>query len=320
MSKLKVNPPSRTKSTTSSSWEKLGLLFRPENESDSMRSYCSMPMIHRKEGSLYRLFFSSRDAKQHSAVHFLEFDVKTPLKIHKIQTEPVLSKGNFGHFDDNGVYSGSIIEKDEKLYMFYSGRSNGVKDIYYMSVGLAVSEDGGSSFTRVQQSPVLSRSEFDPWLVTAPYVFKSGEKWLMVYTSGTEIFNDRTSHYDLKIARSDDFFNWKQTGKTAIPLQDHEANLSTSTVLELNGTYHLWFSVKPKRDPYRIGYARSKNGLDWKRDDDRLGLTSSPSGFDSEALSYPNVFAHDSYLYMVYSGNQNGKGGCGLARLSIEDL
>tara|TARA_Y100000588_G_C14245584_1_gene921266 strand:+ start:438 stop:1400 length:963 start_codon:yes stop_codon:yes gene_type:complete len=320
MSELNVDFPPRTKSTTSSSWEKIGLLFRPENESESMGSYCSMPMVHRKESTLYRLFFSSRDAEQHSAVHFLEFDINTPLEINEIQTKPVFSKGNFGHFDDNGVYSGSIIEKDEKLYMFYSGRSNGVEDLYYMNIGLAVSEDGGSSFSRVQQSPVLTRSEFDPWLVTAPYAFKSGEKWLMVYTSGTEIFNDRTSRYDLKIASSEDFFHWKQTGKTAIPLQEHEANLSTATVLELNGTFHLWFSVKPKTGVYTIGYARSINGLDWQRDDDRLGLTTSPAGFDSEALSYPNVFLHETHLYMVYSGNQNGKGGCGLARLSIEDL
>ena len=71
-------------------------------------------------------------------------------------------------------------------------------DIYY-EVGLAVSEDGGSSFTRVQQSPVLSRSEFDPWLVTALDVFKSGEKWLMA-DDGYKIFLIRTSRYDLKIA------------------------------------------------------------------------------------------------------------------------
>lgn len=314
-----MNTPSPT-GFTSGPWEKLGLLFRPEDESDSMRSYCSMPIIHRKKGSLYQLFFSSRDAEQHSSVHLLEFDINDPLEIKKLQTRPVFSKGNFGHFDDNGVYPGSIIEKDEKLYMFYSGRSNGVEDLFYMNIGLAVSEDGGFSFSRVQQAPVLTRSEFDPWLVTAPYAFKSGEKWLMVYTSGTEIFNDRTSRYDLKIASSDDFFHWKQTGKTAIPLQDHEANLSTATVLELNGTYHLWFSVKPKAGVYRIGYAKSKNGLEWKRDDDRLGLTTTETGFDSEALSYPNVIIHDSHLYLVYSGNQNGKEGCGLARLRIEDL
>ena len=285
-----------------------------------MQSYCSMPIIHRKEGSLYRLFFSSRNAGQHSSVHFLEFDINVPLEIKRLQTEPVLSKGNLGHFDDNGVYPGTIIKKDQKLYMFYSGRSNGMEDLFYMNIGLAVSEDGGSSFSRVQQAPIITRSEFDPWLVTAPSAFKNGEKWLMVYTSGTEIYKDRTSSYDLKIASSDDFFNWKQTGKTAIPLQDHEANLSTATVLELNGAYHLWFSVKPKTSEYRIGYARSPNGLEWERDDDRLGLTTSKTGFDSAALSYPNVFIHGSHLYMVYSGNQNGKGGCGLARLSIENL
>ena len=299
------------------SWEKLGPLFCPQNESPTMMSYCSMPIVHCLGDCLYRLFFSSRDQYNHSSIHYLDFKIDKNFSIQFISRVPILSKGMLGHFDDNGVYSGTIVPYQQKLYMFYSGRSNGVDDLFYMSIGLSLSHDSGKSFQRYRESPILSRSDYDPWLVTAPCVFKFKNKWFMIYTSGAAIFNDRTSRYDLKIATSSDFFNWEHTGITAIPLNEDEANLSTSTVIEIGGILHMWFSVKPKIGEYRIGYASSKDGINWTRNDDLLGLGVSEEGFDDKGLSYPNVFVHQSYIYMVYSGNQNGKLGCGLARLKI---
>ena len=302
------------------SWEKLGLLFCPQNESPSLMSYCSMPIVHCLGHCLFRLFFSSRDQCNHSSIHDLDFKIEKIFSIHHINRDPILSKGKFGHFDDNGVYSGTVIPYHQKLYMFYSGRSNGVDDLFYMSVGLSVSHDSGKSFQRYRESPILSRSDYDPWLVTAPCVFRFKNKWFMIYTSGTAIFSDRTSKYDLKIATSSDFFNWEQIGKTAIPLNVGESNISTPSVVEINGILHMWFSVKPKIGEYRIGYASSKDGINWTRNDDLLGLDVSGEGFDDKGLSYPNVFVHQSYIYMVYSGNQNGKDGCGLARLKISNF
>ena len=49
MSKLKVNLPSRTKSDLKCVNE--AFLFRPENESDSMRSHCSMRYDSSKRGN-----------------------------------------------------------------------------------------------------------------------------------------------------------------------------------------------------------------------------------------------------------------------------
>ena len=302
------------------SWEKLGPLFCPQNESPTMMSYCSMPIVHCLGHCLYRLFFSSRDQCNHSSIHYLDFKIEKNFSIRYINRDPILSKGMLGHFDDNGVYSGTIIPYQQKLYMFYSGRSNGVDNLFYMSIGLSLSHDSGKSFQRYRESPILSRSDYDPWLVTAPCVFKFKNKWFMIYTSGAAIFNDRTSRYDLKIATSSDFFNWEHTGITAIPLNEDEANLSTSTVIEIGGVLHMWFSVKPKIGEYRIGYASSKDGINWTRNDDLLGLGVSEEGFDDKGLSYPNVFVHQSYIYMVYSGNQNGKLGCGLARLKIPNF
>ena len=74
----------------------------------------------------------------------------------------------------------------------------------------------------------------------------------MVYTSGTAIYNDRTSNYDLKLAKSDDFFNWKSTGNIVIPLDVGETNISTPSIIKYNEKFHMCFSVKPKSESIEL--------------------------------------------------------------------
>ena len=75
----------------------------------------------------------------------------------------------------------------------------------------------------------------------------------------------------------------------------------------------MWYASRG--DSYRIGYAESKDGLTWTRKDHESGIDVSESGWDSEMLAYPYVFAHEGDYYMLYNGNDYGKTGIGLAVL-----
>jgi len=66
---------------------------------------------------------------------------------------------------------------------------------------------------------------------------------------------------------------------------------------------------------YRIGYAESSNGVDWKRKDNDVGIDVSPSGWDSEMIEFPYVFDNKDTRYMLYCGNGFGKTGFGYAIL-----
>jgi hypothetical protein len=68
---------------------------------------------------------------------------------------------------------------------------------------------------------------------------------------------------------------------------------------------------------YRIGYAYSKDLLNWTRDDKRSDLTISEQGWDSESVSYPHVFEYMENVYMLYLGNGIGKTGIGIAKLEL---
>jgi hypothetical protein len=64
-----------------------------------------------------------------------------------------------------------------------------------------------------------------------------------------------------------------------------------------------------------IGYADSKDGLEWGRKDDLAVVDISNAGWDSEMVEYPFVFDHKGNRYMLYNGNEYGKTGFGLAIL-----
>ncbi len=70
-----------------------------------------------------------------------------------------------------------------------------------------------------------------------------------------------------------------------------------------------------QKNGYRIGYAHSEDGKIWIREDERVGIHVSETGWDAEMISYPHVFELDSKIYMAYLGDQVGRFGFGLAEL-----
>jgi hypothetical protein len=79
--------------------------------------------------------------------------------------------------------------------------------------------------------------------------------------------------------------------------------------------YRMHYSIR-KRNParYRMGYAVSPNGLAWTRRDDEVGIGTSASGWDSEAVEYAAEFRSDGKTWLLYNGNDFGGTGIGLAQ------
>jgi hypothetical protein len=85
----------------------------------------------------------------------------------------------------------------------------------------------------------------------------------------------------------------------------------------------MWYSYRglenyrtDKNNSYRIGYAESDDGIAWIRKDEELGLDVSPSGWDSEMVAYPFIYADATRRYMFYNGNGFGRSGLGYAVLA----
>jgi len=296
-------------------WKKLGQVFCPSGEHPWMQTHAAVPIPLRLDGDYFRVYFGTRDSQNHPRVGYVEFDIKRPNNILRISSDYILEPGPRGYFDDNGVYPGPIVEHEEKLYMYFLGRNNGTPPLYYMSIGLAVSEDQGETFHRLFKAPIMARSEFDPWMVSTPFVLKEGEHWRMWYLSGLkwdEGVKNPHSYYHIKYAESTDGIHWQRDGLVCIDLCEGETNIASPTVLKEGDMYKMWYSYVAGRG-YRIGYAESLDGYAWTRKDGEVGIDVSPSGWDSQAMAYPYVFVHNGGKYMLYCGNNFGKEGFGLA-------
>jgi hypothetical protein len=288
-----------------------------------MKSHASAPVALRLGGDLYRVYFATRDDSNRSHIAFVEIDLNSPREILALAGEPALAPGALGHFDDHGVYASSIVEHERKLWMYYIGFSPGVRrPLYYASVGLAVSDNGGRTFRKMFISPIMSRSEYDPCLVTGPFVILDNGVWRMWYVSGlkwNEEAGELHSYYHIKYAESANGIEWQRDGLVSIELREGERNISRPCVLKGADGYQMWYSYNVG-EGYRIGYAESTDGYVWTRRDDEAGIEVSDAGWDSKALAYPCVIDHQGTKYMFYNGNEFGKDGFGLARWTTSNV
>jgi len=302
--------------TATARWRKLGLVFGPDGTQPWMRSHASLPLPLRLDEHLYRVYFAARDERNRSSAGFVEFDIRQPDRRLALSDAPALAPGPLGHFDDHGVYPASLVQAGGELLLYYIGWNPGPRQpLFYSSIGLAVSTDGGRSFRRLSAAPVMARSDWDPCLVTSPCVLRENGAWRMWYVSGfkwEETDGQLQSYYHIKYAESADGLAWTRRGVVCIDLAPGERNIARPCVLRDADRYRMWYS-RNAGEGYRIGYAESSDGVVWTRRDADVGVELSSTGWDSEAQAYPWVFDHDGTKYMLYNGNAFGRDGFGLA-------
>lgn len=73
----------------------------------------------------------------------------------------------------------------------------------------------------------------------------------------------------------------------------------------------MWYSYQGDR--YCIGYAQSRDGLDWTRMDHAGGLWPHGTAWESEMVEHGHVITHRDQLYMFYNGNGYGRTGIAVA-------
>ncbi len=294
-------------------WEKLGLIFCPNQNYPWMNSHAQNPVVENLGGSHYRVYFSCRDKDYHSSVAFFEFDINRPKEILKVADRPLLMPGERGAFDDSGVSIGCMLLVNGKRYLYYLGWHLGVTVPFCNTIGLAIDDNFDLNFERVSQAPIVDRNHVDHLSLSYPWVMKEGDLWRMWYGSHLRWGkNHGDMDHIFKYAESKDGIHWNRDGKVILSANfPQECALSRPMVLKEGGIYKMWFSYRDTT--YRIGYAESPDGRNWTRDDQKAGLTVSDSGWDSESVEYPCVFNHEGKKFLLYNGNNYGKTGMGLA-------
>lgn len=280
-----------------------------------------------------RVYFSTRSVdpvggKYLSHIAFVEMtrDLK---QVIRVSDRPVLPLGALGCFDEHGIFPMNVVPHEGVIYGYTCGWSRRVSVSVETAIGLAVSRDGGLTFERMGEGPVLSASLNEPCLVGDGFVRVIDGRFHMWYIFGTgwKRFDtgsapDRT--YKIGHAVSSDGVSWiKEEGRRIIPDRlGPDESQALPTVIEFDGRHHMFFCYRESYDfrthsgrGYRIGHAWSDDLRDWTRDDLTPGLEGAPGEWDGEMQCYPHVFECDGSIYLLYNGDAFGRFGFGLAEL-----
>lgn len=304
-------------------WIKKGLLFRPENNFGWINSHAQVPtaLVKEKEG-LLRVYFATRPEPGKTVTTFLDLDMNDLSRVVYLHTEPILKLGNPGTFDQHGIMPSSIIDSNGVIYLYYSGWSRSIGVPYNNFTGLAISEDGGKTFNKYSEAPILDRTHGELFSATSPCVLKEGNDWYIWYCSGTNwhVINDKLEHtYDVKYSHSTDGKKWVQPGLVAIKQKNEFEAITKPAVIKIENEYHMWYCYRGSvdfrdgKEGYKIGYATSENRIDWVRRDKDSGISAAETGWDSKMIAYPEVLRINKKLILLYNGNYFGKEGFGYA-------
>ena len=312
-------------------WHKLGRVIHPGLFRDKwwMQSFTQSPSVVVLEDRV-RMYFCSRNIPDRagrycSYINYVDLDKSDPLRIVGMNQAPVIPLGETGTFDEFGTYPVSAIGNGKELRLYYGGITRCETVPFNAAIGCAISADEGLTFTKLGPGPVISYTPDEPFVIGSPKVKIFNDRWYIWYASGRAWNSSEDGIqpvYKIRGAYSDDGINWTKIGRNLLGniLEENECQAS-GDVNYAEGCYHMFFSYrynygfKNSGRGYRTGYAWSDDALHWNRDDQRAGLVISDSGWDTESVSYPNLFRLKDQWFAFYQCNGMGRDGIALARL-----
>lgn len=313
-------------------WKKLGKIFDPtlHKLANNCVEFAQSPQTIVFD-DFVRIYFSTREkdkvGKYLSHVSFIDID-KQFKKIINISAGTVIPLGDLGCFDEHGIFPINVVRENDKILAYTTGWNRKVSVSADASIGLAISIDNGLTFKKTGNGPIVTSSLNEPFLVGDAFVAIFENIYHMWYIYGSKWITDSTEAepqrvYKIVHATSTDGISWKREGQHIIidKLDENECQ-ALPTVIEFNNKYHMFFCYrqatgfrKIKERGYRIGYAYSKDLINWTRDDNKIGIGLSEGEWDSDMMCYPHVFHCNNKVYMLYNGNEFGRFGFGLAVL-----
>lgn len=311
-------------------WVPRGLIFdvKAWSGSPAVGSFAQSPQALVLDDRV-RVFFSTRYKEGpgpawRSEVSFVEYSRDFQEVLNPPQGN-VIGRACLGAFDEHGIFPFSVVPVDGEVWAYTTGWSRRKSVSVETGIGLAKSRDGGLTFVRHGNGPILSTSLNEPFLVCDAFVRRIEGRWFMWYLFGTGWSVDEQSGiaertYKIGVAKSTDGLSWQSSnGVQAIPdvLGPLESQALPSVAL-VDGYLQMVFCFREtfgfrsnSKRGYRLGYAKSQDGISWTRDDSVVEF--SGLGFDVDMRCYPHLVQVGSRLFLLYNGNEFGREGFGLA-------
>lgn len=299
-------------------WDKKGFIFGPDKSLEWALNSALTPTPLLIDNETIRVYAGFRDVNGVSRIGYVDLDASNPSLIKSVSKDPVLDVGRPGAFDDNGVILGDVIRVGEEVWMYYVGFQL-VSQVKFLAFsGLAISRDGGASFERYSESPIMDRSKNGLYIRAIHSVIQEGERFRAWYAIGNgwqEINGKSYPKYHIMHTDSPDGINFNGEGTLCVDVHGLEYRIGRPRVFKRENGYSMHYTRGTTQGDYLAGYAESVDGLSWARKDSELGIGLSAQGWDSRHLCYPAILKSGSETYMFYNGNDMGYAGFGYASL-----
>jgi hypothetical protein len=314
-------------------WKKLGKIFDPSQHAlpNGCQHYAQSPQALVFDDHV-RIYFSTRalDSNGKYLSHIAYVDMDKQLRtVLRVSDHTVIPLGELGCFDEHGIFPMNVLRHGDAVYAYTCGWNRRVSVSVDTAIGLAISRDGGRTFQRQGAGPVLAASLHEPCLVGDGFVQVINGIFHMWYIFGTgwkrysgDAAPDRT--YKIGHAVSADGVHWvKEEARQIIADRlGPDESQALPTVVEIDGRHHMFFCYRQSSDfrsnpqrGYRIGHAWSDDLINWQRDDEEPALAIEDGTWDADMQCYPHAFTCEGKVYLLYNGNEFGRGGFGVAEL-----
>lgn len=303
-------------------WTKQGLIYAPGGHQWWARSYAFNPTPETIDDKTIRVYFASLDENRHGRIGYVDLDAADPTRIKYETPEPVLDVGEAGAFDDSGVNPSCVINVGNEKHLYYIGWQRCERVPYMLFSGLAIL-DQHDSFRKYSRTPILDRTEAEPFSRSALCVLSEGPRLNGWYWSCERwTVEQKEIHYNnvIKHAESTDGLHWNtESGHCIAPEGPDDYAVGRPWIVKDGSIYKMWYAIRSRAPvSYRIGYAESRDRRSWQRMDDLAGIERSADGWDSEMVCFPAVVDAGGKRYMFYNGNQHGRTGFGCAVLDSD--
>lgn len=261
----------------------------------------------------YRMWFGSRSAAGESGYSISHAISPNKRDWFYSSSNPVLTKGPDGSFDDVWVLDPDVIYDGTEFKMYYSAHDGA--NFY---IGLATSPDG-VRWMKSGLNPVLSPTSgaWDAVAATSAEVTFDGTSYQMIYTG----FDGST--YAIGVATSADGLHWTKhalnpvLSKGALGSWDSQHAISCAMAVH-EGVYYLFYQGETFGD---LGLATSADGISWSKYGGNPVFSS--TGSFENGIGYGAVIVKNGAFELWYSGlagsEQIGHASSPLEVLSVQD-
>lgn len=218
------------------------------------------------------------------------------------------TRGGWRKYPGNPVLGGelgtcfdmSILWDDGVFKMWFSWRP-------HRCIAYCESPDGINWSTPIKVLEPRVDSDWEADEVNRPSVVKVGSRYQMWYSGQMNPYQVGGVSV-IGYAESNDGLHWDRRDRPVLVSdQEWENNaIMCPSVLfdESEQFYRMWYSAGNNHEPEAIGYASSKDGVNWVKHEANPVFTSNPEAiWEQHKVCGSHVLKHQGYYYMFYIGH-----------------